>query len=390
MKNKKVKIAVIAVVIIALLAGIFAGVYLTSKVEVILKGEPEVTVTNLEEYKDEGAEASFSGLMSSFSSDIASSDIEPKSDVNYKKPGDYKITYSARFLYIWEGHADRIVHVKDTAAPVITLEGDQFLNGVVPADYQEQGFKAVDDYDGDVTDKVVRTVEEDAVVYTVKDSSGNEAKAERSIQEPTENVIYLTFDDGPGQYTQELLDILAKHNVKATFFVTAAGDSSLIKKEAEAGHSIAVHTYSHEYSQIYSSEAAYMADFEKMENIIEQQTGKRTKLFRFPGGSSNTVSKNYCPGIMTALTQHMTEKGYVYFDWNVVSGDAGETTDTEQVYQNIIGGIQKNPASVVLQHDIKGFSVAAVERVIEWGKANGYVFLPLTTRSPTAHQTVLN
>lgn len=388
--NKKVKVALIIVLILALIAGALAGAYLTSKVEVTLKGNPEVTVTNLEEYADEGAEATFDGLNGTFVSSMESSEIQVHSDVNYKKPGDYKITYSARFFYLWEGHVDRVVHVKDTAAPVITLEGDAFLNGVPAEEYQEQGYKAVDDYDGDVTDKVKRTIEDGAVVYTVADSSGNEAKAERSVKEPTDHVIYLTFDDGPGQYTQQLLDVLAKHNVKATFFVTSAGDSSLIKKEAEAGHSIAVHTYSHEYSQIYKSEEAYMADFEKMENIIEQQTGKRTKLFRFPGGSSNTVSKNYCPGIMTALTQHMTDKGYVYFDWNVVSGDAGETTDTEQVYQNIIAGIQKNPASVVLQHDIKGFSVAAVERVIEWGKENGYVFLPLTVRSPTAHQTVLN
>ena len=111
---------------------------------------------------------------------------------------------------------------------------------------------------------------------------------------------------------------------------------------------------------------------------------------RFPGGSSNGVSKKYNTGIMTRLTKDVTDMGYQYFDWNVLSGDAGETTDTEQVYENVIAGIQKHNVSIVLQHDIKGFSVDAVEKIIIWGLANGYTFLPLTPSSPTVHHTVNN
>ena len=131
-------------------------------------------------------------------------------------------------------------------------------------------------------------------------------------------VIYLTFDDGPGQYTEKLLDILDKHGVKVTFFVTNFFTSYqyLMKREAESGHSIAVHSYKHDYDTIYASEAAYWEDFQKMQDIIKEETGIETHLFRFPGGSSNTISKNKNPGIMTRLTQQATEKGLVYFDWN--------------------------------------------------------------------------
>ena len=93
---------------------------------------------------------------------------------------------------------------------------------------------------------------------------------------------------------------------------------------------------------------------------------------------------------MTRLTQDLTDMGYEYYDWNVLSGDAGETTDTDVVAQNVINGISNHNVSIVLQHDIKGFSVAAVEQIIIWGLSNGYTFLPLTPGSPTAHHGLNN
>ena len=119
------------------------------------------------------------------------------------------------------------------------------------------------------------------------------------------------------------------------------------------------------------------------------QTGQETKLVRFPGGSSNTVS-DFNPGIMTTLAQQLHDKGYEYFDWNVSSGDAGETTSTDQVVENVISGIQSHNVSVVLQHDIKAFSVDAVEKIIQWGLNNGYTFLPLNFDSPPAHHHINN
>ena len=119
-------------------------------------------------------------------------------------------------------------------------------------------------------------------------------------------------------------------------------------------------------------------------------TGSYTNIIRFPGGSSNTVSRKYCPGIMSRLSVAVTERGFKYFDWNVVSGDAGGTTSTDKVYSNVINGIRGKSHAIVLQHDTKGFSVNAVERIIVWGLNNGYSFAPLTTDSPTAHQHINN
>lgn len=220
----------------------------------------------------------------------------------------------------------------------------------------------------------------------------NEAQGSSEAPEevtPSGNVIYLTFDDGPSKYTQELLDVLDRYNVKVTFFVTNSGYTDMIGEEYRRGHSVGIHSASHDYDEIYASQDAYFADFEKMSDIIYEQTGERTKLLRFPGGSSNRVS-SFNPGIMTTLTEAVQERGYQYFDWNVLSGDAGETTDTDEVVRRVTEGCKDFTSSVVLQHDIKGFSVAAVERIIQWGLENGYTFERLTVDSPSAHHRINN
>ena len=132
-------------------------------------------------------------------------------------------------------------------------------------------------------------------------------------------------------------------------------------------------------------------DFLAMEEIIYEQTGEYTKLFRFPGGSSNTISRNYCYGIMSSLAEYMTNMGYVYFDWNVDSGDAlGGAKSSYEVANNVAAGCLENTVNVVLQHDIKGFSVDAVETILRWGRNNGYVFRALDESSYDAHHGINN
>ena len=205
--------------------------------------------------------------------------------------------------------------------------------------------------------------------------------------------IALTFDTAWGnEDIPQILKILKQENVKATFFVTDGNSDYryLLAKEAAAGHTVAIHSETHDYKYIYSSCDAYFEDLNRMSDIITEQTGKRPKLLRFPGGSSNTISKQYCFRIMSVLTKAVSDQGYKYFDWNVSSGDAGGTTSTSEVYNNVISGIQSHDISVVLQHDIKLFSVNAVEDIIVWGLANGYTFLPLTESSPAIHHGVNN
>ena len=229
-----------------------------------------------------------------------------------------------------------------------------------------------------------------------KEDAEATTEAESDVPEQTYyngQKVYLTFDDGPSTYTGELLDVLKKNNVKATFFVTNTRPDyrTMIAEEAKRGHTVAIHSASHVYSQIYQSEDAYFADLEEMNQIIIEQTGQGAQIIRFPGGSSNTVSAKYSRGIMSRLVKDVEARGFLYCDWNVSSGDAGSRPiSTQQVVQNVTEGMQKNNVSIVLQHDIKEFSVNAVEQIIQWGLAEGYTFLPLSTSSPMSHHGVNN
>lgn len=392
--------------------------------------------------------------------------------------GRYALEYQASFLGL-EATKTRLVRVVDRISPVITLVSDAPGLKAAPV-YQEAGFSAWDNYDGDITEQVVRTEEEGSVTYFVVDSSGNpasmrreipiydryppeltllgdrelllpmgmefidpgymaydktdgdltakvsveldhpfvrytadtyeltyrvtdsqgyEAVATRSVKMvpstrpaiiyPKTKTIYLTFDDGPCPDTGRLLDVLKRYNVRATFFVVDSGYPELMRRIVNEGHSIGIHSRSHVYADIYSGEDAFFEDAFGMQRLIQETTGVETWLLRFPGGSSNTISRKN-QGIMTNLTQAVEDCGFSYFDWNVDSDDAGAARTSGAVFRNVTEGVQENTYSVVLLHDIHSSSVDAVERIILWGQSNGYQFLPLDTDSPVMHHRVLN
>ena len=307
-----------------------------------------------------------------------------------------------------ETTVERVLPKINYQPPTITLLGGDAITVEAGLSYDDPGFTAEDILGNDLSSYV--QVESGVtpwlagdyeVRYTLTSDFGDSVSAVRTVTvlpvglpeevSPSGKVIYLSFDDGPRPYTAQLLDILKAYNVKATFFVTAQAPNYFdqIGRAFREGHSIGVHSTSHDYNTIYSSEEAFFEDFFNMEEIILQQTGSYTKLFRFPGGSSNTVSR-FNPGIMSRLTQAMNDMGYQYYDWNVVSGDAGETNKTKKIIENIEEGCAENRVSVILQHDIKDYSVAAVETVIQWGLANGYSFEPLQIDSPAMHHGVNN
>ena len=157
-------------------------------------------------------------------------------------------------------------------------------------------------------------------------------------EEEATGIIYLTFDDGPSQdSTPQILEILARNNVKATFFVIHYNEANetLVKKEHSQGHKVALHGYSHTYSEIYTSLDACMENFKKIQEQVYNSIGEKSNIIRFPGGSSNTVSRKYCQGVMTELTQKVVEEGFRYFDWNVDSDDAGKAKNSEDIYNNV-------------------------------------------------------
>jgi len=321
-----------------------------------------------------------------------------------EKDGVIKYTVSDSSGNVTE--LERIIKYKDMSGPVITLKGS-FTNFKVGSSYVEPGFSAIDNKDGDITANVTITNNVNtskagvySVTYSSTDEAGNTTIAKRTVYVYGDNpgfsqnskIIHLTFDDGPSVNTGKLLEVLDKYNVKATFFVVNFYQSSLgyIAKEAQKGHTVAIHSYTHDYSKIYKSTEAYWDDLNKMKDVIVKYTGKTPNLVRFPGGTSNTVSRSYCKGIMTQLVKELTENGYRYCDWNVSSGDAGEVTTAEAVFKNVITGVQGYNRSFVLQHDSKSYSVDAVEKIIIWGLANGYTFQPITDDTPVTHHRIQN
>ena len=203
-------------------------------------------------------------------------------------------------------------------------------------------------------------------------------------KETAKNVktIYLTFDDGPGAYTEKLLKYLKQYDVKATFFVTNQNPKYkyVLKKIVEDGHAIGVHSNTHQWS-IYSSRKSYLNDFNTMHKIILDETGVDTKIFRFPGGTNNTVSRKYSRGIMKDLASYMTNEGYIYFDWNV---DCYDTSgyNSSKIAQATINQIKNRHSSVVLMHDIRNSTVEAVKTIIEYGLKNGYEFAVIDESTP--------
>ena len=162
-----------------------------------------------------------------------------------------------------------------------------------------------------------------------------------------------------------ICDILKEEGVKATFFITNKGDDSLVQREFNEGHTVAIHTASHDYAVVYSSYDSYWNDLKIVQDRIKRLTGVETKIVRFPGGSSNTISRRYSPGIMTTLTNDLINKGYKYYDWNISSGDAGQTTSPDGVYSNVISQLSHDRSNMVLMHDIKWYTRDALRRIID-------------------------
>lgn len=192
--------------------------------------------------------------------------------------------------------------------------------------------------------------------------------------------VYLTFDDGPSTRTETILEILNEYGVKATFFVVGKEDEysmEMYKKIVEDGHTLGMHSYSHQYSVIYQSVEAFASDMERLETLLRTATGEDVKLFRFPGGSSNLVSNIG----MQEFIQYLNSEGITYFDWNVSSGDAtSKELEAETLVQNVVQDVEIYKSSVVLMHDAadKPNTVEALPKLIEQLQAMDVEILPIT------------
>ncbi|WP_276931382.1 polysaccharide deacetylase family protein [Dubosiella newyorkensis] len=295
-----------------------------------------------------------------------------------------------------------LIREEDSKAPTL-VDPDQKITIKQGQELDLSAIKVKDDFDPEPTvtmDEEFDSEEAGKQTITIKvsDRSGNEKEYEQIVnvkEDPAygKKVVYLTFDDGPSENTAKILDILDKYNAKATFFVTGNHPeyNKYMKRAAKEGHTIGLHTYTHNYSQLYSSEEAYFDDLQQISDMVEDVTGKKSKVIRFPGGSSNMISANYVDGLMTTLTQKVQEQGYQYFDWNVDSTDAsGNGVPVSQLVENATASDDQYINILMHDTDAKDTTVEALPEIIKYYKDKGYVFLGLDTDSYAPHHNVVN
>ncbi|MBO4981940.1 MAG: N-acetylmuramoyl-L-alanine amidase [Lachnospiraceae bacterium] len=188
--------------------------------------------------------------------------------------------------------------------------------------------------------------------------------------------MYLTFDDGPSaENTNTVLDILKEYNIKATFFVVGENvkkHPEVAKRIAEEGHTIGIHCNYHDYETLYESKESYLEDFEKAYDIVYETTGVEVKLFRFPGGSINAYNKSVYEDIIS----EMTDRGFIYFDWNASLEDATKHNDPETLLENARFSTLGRRNVVMLSHDIVYPTTLCLEELIL--QFPDYEFKPLT------------
>ena len=218
------------------------------------------------------------------------------------------------------------------------------------------------------------------------------AKKKIFTQEETP-VVYLTFDDGPSDNTLKILDILKESGVTATFFVMGTSKIEYVQNIADAGCAVGLHTDTHDYAQVYISEEGFFNDLTRVGEKVKAVLGYTPNITRFPGGSSNTVSKKYNAGIMTRLTKEIEARGYSYWDWNCDSTDAsGNHVAPDKLVESVKKQTGSQQRVVVLMHDTgaKDTTVEALPRIIQFFKDNGYRFGKLSADLKPIHHGVNN
>lgn len=209
----------------------------------------------------------------------------------------------------------------------------------------------------------------------------NEPELSPIIEKEKKKVAYLTFDDGPSRNTIRILDILDEYGIKATFFVMAnetpeglVGYDEMIKR----GHQIALHTYTHDYREIYTSKEEFFENINQLEAFLSQRYNIKTNLIRFPGGSKNVSSRQYGGSqIMTDIKDECAKRGYRFFDWNVDSKDGiSPYVSVSEITSNVLNGVKNKERAIILLHDINAMTntVTALPNIIKGLKEQGFVF----------------
>jgi len=232
-------------------------------------------------------------------------------------------------------------------------------------------------------------VDENSEIMSEEDVTKYEAENDTSdSSQITLKKVYLTFDDGPSSNTGKILDILNSYGVKGTFFVVGRlsdTTSPMYKRIVDEGHSIGMHSYTHIYDEIYASKDAFIYDIDRIQSLIYEQTGVLSKIYRFPGGSSNTVSRTD----ISVLAEELKKRDIAYYDWNVVSGDASSRygLPKDEIVRNCTQKALGYEEAVILMHDLpeKATTVEALPEIIEYFQALGVEIVPIDETTLEVH-----
>jgi peptidoglycan/xylan/chitin deacetylase (PgdA/CDA1 family) len=289
-----------------------------------------------------------------------------------RKKNNKYITGQKKYIDELTAQIAALESAQDTSAEAnsdLTSTDDEDSDSSNDSDSSEEDDSSSDDYgEGDESGDPYAELYAQAE-YDKKYSTSTE---EGSGSEPTEKTIYLTFDDGPSKLTPQVLDLLDEYNAKATFFVVYHDEyKEYLSEVVSRGHTLALHSYSHDYDTIYDSVDAYLADFLKVYDWVYENTGMRPTLFRFPGGSMN--GDEYT---MQLITEEMESRGFIYYDWNVSSGDGSNLTTSENIIDNICDNAKYFDTPVVLMHDGAGKNATlnALRTVLQNLQNDGYSF----------------
>ncbi len=211
---------------------------------------------------------------------------------------------------------------------------------------------------------------------------------EAALSNTDKKYAYLTFDDGPSDNTVKILDFLKANHIKATFFVIGRENMDHIyKRIVDEGHTLAIHSNTHDYSSIYQNVGTFMDDINTLSNHLEKVTGVKPTIMRFPGGSNNTVSYRYGGrDLMDKIIETVNQEGLVYFDWNVDSLDASANRqDKDVIVKSVLDGSAGKKEAIILMHDAaaKTTTVEALPEIVEGLRKKGFVFAEITEETAT-------
>lgn len=227
-----------------------------------------------------------------------------------------------------------------------------------------------------------------------KKCNENYAKKKASLKRNTKSadgakrdrVVYLTFDDGPNNYCDKILEALDRNNIKATFFVVGTIKEKELKKIKEEGHTIGLHSASHNYAYIYRSENDFLWDLYELQDFVYQVTGEYSHYIRFPGGSKNKVSDEVNYGIMDKLRPLVEDLGFEYYDWHVATGDSSEFATKEHILSSVERGlINDYDELIILMHDLHPITVDVIDDLVKLCKEHGYRFDKITDETIPFH-----